>query len=141
MLKNLSDVLKFLREKKGYSKRQICLAIDLPTTTYGQYERGTNVPESPEVIDRMIDFYRLCGPDLDMILSAYFRSTLSERQEYILNELNKIHSNTVPQLFDSHNLEDAFEGFSPSEQQEIKSILSNKRKLTALLKFIMLSRD
>lgn len=135
------EVLLLLRQKKKISKRKLCLSIDIPTTTYGQYERGTNVPESPEVIEKLINFYQLHGPILDLFLSSYLRSTLSDRQKYTIKELEKIHSDTVPRLFDPEKLEEALKGFTPNEQGEIKAVLNDRKKLQALVNFLILNRS
>ena len=140
MLQNLYEVLIFLREKKGISKRKLCLDIGIPTTTYQQYESGDSVPENIEVIKKIIDFYDLVGLDLDMFLSAYFTSTLTDRQEYILKELKAIRSETVPQLFDPEVLQEGLKGYSPREQKEIMDILNDGDKMRALINFIILNK-
>lgn len=136
----ISDVLIYLREKKNISKRKLCLDLKIPTTTYQQYENGQSVPESIDFIKKIISFYSLYGPDLDMFLSAYFHSTLSDRQRYVLSELKKLNSKSVPTLFDAEEIKDKITDLSPTEQDDIMEVLNNKNKLNALLQFIAISR-
>lgn len=140
MSKTFAEVLKWLREKQNISKRALCSKINIPATTYHQYESGDSVPENIDFIKKIINYYSLYGPDLNMFLSAYFRSSLSDRQKYVLDELKKLNSKSVPLLYDAEEIKSSIKDLSPTEQDDIMEVLNNKNKLNALLKFIAITR-
>ena len=140
MGKTFAEVLKYLRGKQNISKRAVCTKTNIPTTTYHQYESGDSVPENVDYVKKIINFYGLYGPHLDMFLSAYFRSSLSDRQKYVLDELKKLNSKSVPSLYDEEEIKNSIKGLSPTEQDDIMEVLNNKNKLNALLQFIAIFR-
>ena len=46
----LSDRIKELRLKKGYNMRQMATALNLPYTTYVNYEKGEREPNSETIV-------------------------------------------------------------------------------------------
>ena len=46
----IGDRIKSLRESKGYNMRQMASALNLPYTTYVNYEKGAREPNSEQLI-------------------------------------------------------------------------------------------
>lgn len=46
----IGNRIKFLRESKGYNMRQMASALNLPYTTYVNYEKGAREPNSEQLI-------------------------------------------------------------------------------------------
>lgn len=71
--------LKTLRIKKGLNMKQVAAALNIPYTTYVNYEKGEREP-SKEILIRLADFY---GTTVDYILG---RPYSSESAEFFLSE-------------------------------------------------------
>lgn len=50
VIKTINKRIKCLRENKGYNMRQMASALNLPYTTYVNYEKGTREPNSEQLL-------------------------------------------------------------------------------------------
>lgn len=76
----LSDRIKELRMRKGYNMRQMATALNLPYTTYVNYEKGEREPSS-EMIVLMAKYF---GVTSDYILgrdNGDIKKSASERSK------------------------------------------------------------
>ena len=52
----LSERLKELRKEKNLTLKQVAISIQMPLTSYANYEQGTREP-SIETLKKLCDFY------------------------------------------------------------------------------------
>ncbi|MFO0388542.1 MAG: helix-turn-helix domain-containing protein [Alphaproteobacteria bacterium] len=62
--KSFGDIIKDLREDKGYSQRQFALALDITPTYMSKIERGEFPPPSEDVIKKMAQLLEHNSDDL-----------------------------------------------------------------------------
>lgn len=101
----LSERIKELRIKKGYNMRQMATALNLPYTTYVNYEKGEREPNS-ETIVLMSKYF---GVTSDFILG---RDDTNEKESApesseadLVEEMVKQLTNKLMQLDDTRLLE------------------------------------
>ena len=81
--------LKDIRTKIGFSQMEVAKRLDLPISTYNQYETGKNEP-SIDTLCKLADFYHcsldeLIGRECDVINLRYLSQEQSSLIKRILN--------------------------------------------------------
>lgn len=76
------DRLKRLRENKGYSMRQMAIALNLPYTTYVNYEQNKREPNS-ELLILMSKYF---GVSIDYLMGRTEHSELSNQKNIDLTD-------------------------------------------------------
>lgn len=74
----IGERIKSLRESKGYNMRQMAAALNLPYTTYVNYEKGAREPNSEQLI--LISKY--FGVSIDYLLGRTDIPVPSDNSEY-----------------------------------------------------------
>lgn len=67
----LAASLKHFRRGKGYSQKQVAELLDISTTTYSGYERGSSEPD----IETLVRLAYLYGVSTDLLLQKQFLGT------------------------------------------------------------------
>lgn len=90
----INERIKSLREAKGYNMRQMASALNLPYTTYVNYEKGTREPNSEQLLliakyfgvttDYLIGLTDIAFPSSNNITNDIF-----ERTDIIISEFEK----------------------------------------------------
>lgn len=74
----IGERIKSLRESKGYNMRQMAAALNLPYTTYVNYEKGAREPNSEQLI--LISKY--FGVSIDYLMGRTDIPVPSDNNEY-----------------------------------------------------------
>lgn len=85
------DNLKELRLQKELNKRQMAEKLDLPYTTYNNYETGAREP-GPELIARMANTFSVSA---DMLLGLPAQAALSEEDSSLLARYHSLDAHGV----------------------------------------------
>ncbi|MCL2076991.1 MAG: helix-turn-helix domain-containing protein [Oscillospiraceae bacterium] len=62
-MKNFAEHLKYIRTSKGFTQRQVAVAIDVGESLYQRYERGAGKP-SFDKLWALADFFDVSLDDL-----------------------------------------------------------------------------
>lgn len=88
----IGDRIKSLRENKGFNMRQMASALNLPYTTYVNYEKGAREPNSEQLI--LISKY--FGVSIDYLMGRTDNPLTEETSENIFEKYPNI--KPIPQM-------------------------------------------
>ena len=86
LIYTIGDRIKSLRESKGYNMRQMASALNLPYTTYVNYEKGAREPSS----EQLLLFSKYFGVSLDYIMGRTDIPVTDESSDDILKKYPKL---------------------------------------------------
>lgn len=111
---SIGNRFKDLRIKAGYNKKQVSELLDMPYTTYNNYETDAREPGS----DTLRKVAKLYGVTVDYLLeyerSDLFISGLSSSEIRILNKIRKL------DLSDRLRIEERIDTFLESNKYDLK---------------------
>lgn len=87
-----TDILKDLRLSKGLNKRQISEMLEMPYTTYNNYETGTREPNS-DVLRKLSSFFDV---SIDYLLGNVSEPFFHLDNKRILSEINSYDTEAEP---------------------------------------------
>lgn len=79
----LGKRLRYLREREGFSQKELAKKLDMPNQNVSNYERGFRQPDY-ETINRMADFFEVTT---DYLLGRSDRESLTEKESEEFNEI------------------------------------------------------
>ena len=86
LIYTIGERIKSLRESKGYNMRQMASALNLPYTTYVNYEKGAREPSS----EQLLLFSKYFGVSLDYIMGRTDIPVTEESSDDILKKYPKL---------------------------------------------------
>ena len=105
----LVEILDFLLEKKGISRRQFCSQIDIPPSTIAAWKHKNILPNT-ELICKVADFLNVSidwlvkgeNPQQEISIVAISRHTIMDRIETILRQNTNSFQTPFEELYAEH---------------------------------------
>lgn len=91
MCKELSNCIKELRKKKGFTQKELAALLGIGQTTIANYEKGTRVPDT-NMLNRLADFFEV---SLDFLVGR------KEKGASVPNEVSSYdeHENCIDEMY------------------------------------------
>ena len=83
------DRLQKLREERGYSVKEVAAALNLPYTTYNNYEKNTREPNG-EILCRIAAFFSVSLDYLLGMTNAAQNHTQSPEMQAVCTKLKEL---------------------------------------------------
>lgn len=120
-----SQRLKWLREKKGFTQKEMAEKLGISQQYYGRFEKGTGQPN----LETLFKLRYILGESLDFLLGVYLEDDLAEELYFDYIEARMKREDTEHQL---RVVEELYDESSPNFESHLNAIVNIRSKLQQL---------
>lgn len=120
-----SQRLKWLREKKGFTQKEMAEKLGISQQYYGRFEKGAGQPN----LETLFKLRYILGESLDFLLGVYLEDYLAEElyDEYIEARMNREDAEHQLKV-----VEELYDESSPNFESHLNAIVNIRSRLQQL---------
>lgn len=117
-----NEMLKYLRQRAGYSQQDLADLLKISKSTIGMYEQGRRSPDY-ETLEKIADIFNV---DMNFLMGGKTKESTSEY--YINPETAKL----AQELFENHDLRILFDAARDSDPKDLQMAADLLKRLKGI---------